>query len=497
MSTVKASPASGALEQELIDDMAQFEADPLGYVNYAFPWDEPGDLKGVKGPRAWQSEMFDDLGKHLQNPDTRFDVFQYAVASGHGIGKSAAIGMLLNWALSTCEDCKIILTANTDTQLRTKTMPEVNKWFRLAINSHWWKPTATAVYTVHKTHEKAWRADAIPWSEHNTEAFAGLHNKKKRIVVVFDEGSSISDKIWEVTEGALTDEETEIIWVAFGNPTRNTGRFRECFRRFRHRWKTKQIDSRAVEGTNKKQIEKWVEDFGEDSDFVKVRVRGIFPATSMKQFISTEDADNAYGLILEPRQYEFAPKILTVDPAWEGDDEFVISLRQGLHFKILRVIPKNDNDLQMASLIASLEDEEEADAVIIDGGYGTGIYSTGKTMKRKKWYLVWFSGETNDKGCLNKRAEMWKSARDWLKAGGAIPKDQQLYQELISPETVARMDGKLQIESKKDMKARGIPSPNRADSLVLSFAVPVPLKKTKEKKEPEYGSFSGPNGWMR
>jgi hypothetical protein len=69
------------------------------------------------------------------------------------------------------------------------------------------------------------RADAIPWSEENTEAFAGLHNKGRR----FDEASAISDKIWEVSEGALTDEDTEIVWLAFGNPTRNPGRFRDCF----------------------------------------------------------------------------------------------------------------------------------------------------------------------------------------------------------------------------------------------------------------------------
>ncbi|MEI7000490.1 terminase, partial [Klebsiella pneumoniae] len=89
---------------------------------------------------------------------------------------------------------------------------------------------------------------------HNTEAFAGLHNERKRIIVVFDEASNIADLVWEVAEGALTDEDTEIIWVAFGNPTRNTGRFRECFRKYRHRWKCAQIDSRTVEGTNKQQL---------------------------------------------------------------------------------------------------------------------------------------------------------------------------------------------------------------------------------------------------
>ncbi len=483
------------LEQQLIDDISGFADDPVGFIDYAFPWDEPGVLEGLKGPRVWQKEMFTELRDHLQNPETRFQPFLYAVSSGHGIGKSADIGMLLSWGMSTCEDCKVVLTANTDTQLRTKTMPEITKWFNLSINSHWWNLTATAIYTVDRKHEKTWRADAVPWSVHNTEAFAGLHNKRKRIIVVYDEASAIDDKVWDVTEGALTDEETEIIWIAYGNPTRNTGRFRECFRKFKHRWKGRQIDSRTVEGTNKIQIQKWIDDYGLDSDFVKVRVRGLFPAASVKQFISVDDVDKAFGLVLDPKKYNFAPKILTVDPAWEGDDEFVISCRQGLNFRILRCIPKNDNDIQMASLIGTIEDEEQADAVFIDAGYGTGIFSAGKTMKRK-WMLVWSAGKPNDRGCLNKRAEMWVAARDWLKEGGAIPKDAILHAELIAPETVGRLDGKIQIESKKDMKERGIPSPNRADSLILSFAYPVTGKPKEKPKPKNYTQGSGSQGWM-
>ncbi len=87
--------------------------------------------------------------------------------------------------------------------------------------------------------------------------------------MVFDEASNIADLVWEVAEGALTDEDTEIIWVAFGNPTRNTGRFRECFRKYKHRWKTAQIDSRTVEGTNKQQLQKWVDDYGKTATSLK------------------------------------------------------------------------------------------------------------------------------------------------------------------------------------------------------------------------------------
>lgn len=455
----------------IADAAVRYRHNPLGWARYAYDWGH-GELKAAPGPRTWQRAILSDIRDHLTDPVTRHKPLRLAVASGHGIGKSAEISMVLNWAMSTAKDCRVVVTANTEKQLITKTWPEVAKWMRLAVNADWWAVPAMSVYSVDPGCEKAWRADAVPWSENNTEAFAGLHNQGKRIVLIFDEASNIADKVWEVAEGALTDEDTEIIWLAFGNPTRNTGRFRECFRRYRHLWKTYQIDSRTVEGTNKDYLDEFVATHGEDSDIVKIRVRGQFPSQSVKQFISTMDVDAAFDRHLDPRAYQFAPKILTLDNAWEGDDEGVIGLRQGLHFRILATFAKNDNDIDIAQKLANLEDEHQADAVFVDAGYGTGVVSAGKTMRRA-WRLVWFAGESADPGCLNKRAEMWKLARDWLKEGGAIPPDQVLADELAAPETVSRLDGKIQIESKKDMKARGLPSPNRADSLVLSFAFPV------------------------
>lgn len=465
--------------QELVELAAACTHDPLRWARLAYDWGM-GELAGVIGPRKWQAEVMGDISVHLKNPETRHMPLMLSVASGHGIGKSACIGMIINWAMSTCEDCKIIVTANTDTQLRTKTSPEIGKWARLSITSSWFNPQSASVASLDPEHSKTWRCDMVPWSEHNTEAFAGLHNQGKRIVLIFDEASAIADKVWEVAEGALTDENTEIIWIAFGNPTRNTGRFRECFRRYKHRWIGRQIDSRTVEGTNKAQIQKWIDDYGEDSDFVKVRVRGLFPSMSSRQFISEVDVTEAYGKELRPDQYSFAPKILTCDPAWEGDDELVIGLRQGLAFRILHRMAKNDNDLVVAQILARFEDEEQADAVFVDAGYGTGIVSAGQGLGRD-WLLVWFASGSSDIGCLNKRAEMWKAARDWLKGGGAIPADPTLRDELQAPEIVPRIDGKTQIESKKEMKARGVPSPNRADALVLSFAFPVAKRNPADK----------------
>lgn len=490
--------------KEVLAGVEQYQLDPLGWANYAYNWGS-GELAN-ESVREWQREVLQHIGSKLQNPATRHHPIRIARASGHGIGKSALIGIIINWALSTCDDCRVVVTANTENQLTTKTSPEAAKWSRMSITADWFEAKTTSIKSTEAGHSETWRCDLVPWSANNTEAFAGLHNKGRRIVAIFDEASAIDDKIWEVAEGALTDDNTEIIWVVFGNPTRNTGRFRECFRKYAHLWNHKQIDSRTVEGTNRAYLDELVATYGEDSDIVKVRVRGMFPSASAKQFISTADVDAAYGRHLRPEQYDFAPIIITCDPAWEGDDELVIAKRQGLYFEVLRTIPKNDNDVQIASILSHLEDEHKADAVFIDAGYGTGIKSAGDTMGRE-WQLVWFAGEAVDKGYLNKRAEMWGHMKEWIKHGGAIPKDQRLYDDLIGPETVARLDGKVQLEGKQDMKKRGLPSPNRADALAISFAYPVEKKRValfpghhdrpRLLEHDPYASFAGHDPYSR
>lgn len=461
------------LNQQIIDLAASCRFDPERWSRLAWDWGH-GPLEEYDGPREWQSTINIMIRDHLADPSTRYTPLRIAVASGHGIGKSAEMGMLSNWAMSAWDDAKVVTTANTDKQLQTKTGPEISKWFRQSLTAHWFDVQATSIKSRDPEHKDTWRQDFIPWSEHNTEAFAGLHNAGKIILLLFDEASKIADEVWEVAEGALTDENTVIIFIAFGNPTRNVGRFRECFRKFRHRWKTLQIDSRTVPGTNKQFLQQLVDDHGEDSDIVKIRVRGQFPAQSAMQFISADDADAARRVSLRPEQYKFAPVILGVDPAWTGEDSLEIFLRQGLYHKSLVSLPRNDNDVEVANLIARLEDEHHAAAVHIDAGFGTGIKSAGDTMGRH-WKLVWFASAPSDPGYLNKRSEMWGEMKKALKNGAAIdPDDDVLYQDITSPETVARLDGKIQLQSKKEMKALGLPSPNRGDAMALTYAYPVP-----------------------
>lgn len=464
---------------ELFEALGALTHDPLAFVYFAYPWGEPGTpLENMEGPDEWQIQILKDIGEQLKKGKDLQTAIQEAVASGHGIGKSALISWLIHFAISTHENTRGVVTANTEGQLRTKTWPELSKWHNMFIAKDLFTYTATAIFSSDKDYEKTWRIDAIPWSKNSPESFAGLHNQGNRILVLFDEASAIDDVIWEVTEGALTDANTEIIWCAFGNPTRNSGRFRECFRKYRKFWNTYQIDSRTVKISNKAKIEEWLEAYGEDSDFFKVRVRGVFPSASDLQFISTEIADKAQKQVYKQGQFDHLPVIIGVDPAWTGSDSLEIVMRQGYYMKSLASIPKNDDDWRMAQLIAQFEDEYKADAVFIDMGYGTGIYSIGKQLGRK-WRLIEFGGKSNDPVYLNMRAYMWGQMKEWLREGGSIPpNDQALYDDIVGPEAIIDKNGHIQLESKKDMKDRGLPSPNKGDALALTFAARV-VKKSE------------------
>ncbi len=457
---------------QLVDIATNCRYDPLKWANVAWNWGH-GDLTNKK-IRNWQAEVMTEIGRHIQNPAKRHTPLRIAIGSGHGIGKSACMGMISNWAMSCWRGARVLATANTENQLRTKTSPEVATWFRRSISASLFSIDTMSI-KFREQSELPWVMDLVPWSEHNTEAFAGLHAEGRIILLLMDEASAIAEKIWEVAEGAMTDENTVIIWLAFGNFTRNVGRFRECFRKNRKYWITKQIDSREVEGTNKNFLNGLVEQYGKDSDFVKVRVRGMPPSAASRQLIPTHLVDQAFGRHLQQNSYNFASVILACDPAWTGDDELVIGLRQGLKFEILEKLPKNDNDIDIAHKLAWYEREHQADAVFIDFGYGTGIKSAGDTMGRE-WQLINFSEKAPIAGYANMRAFMWHAIAKWLGEGGAIPPDNVLYQDLISVETKPTLNGAIQLISKEDMKKLGLPSPNSGDALALTFARPV-IKK--------------------
>ena len=472
--------------QRLIDHMMNFSHDPAVHAALMYSWGE-GVLRGVPGPRAWQADVMAVIASHLADPATRFTPCRIARASGHGIGKSALIAMLIKWGLDTGVDTRVVATANTEGQLLTKTGPEIVKWHNLSHTRDWFRATATALVSNTPGRDRSWRSDLVTWSVTNTEAFAGLHNQGKRIILVFDEASGIPSKVWEVALGALTDEETEIIFLAFGNPTSNTGPFRECFGRFRKLWNAKQIDSRDVEGTNKAYLDELVETYGEDSDIVRVRVRGQFPSSSSMQFIGTALVDAAR--VRTPYPLVSDPIIFGLDCARFGDDHSTLAIRHG---RDARTRPwkrwHKQDAMTLAGDVALQAQLHRPDAIFVDAGnIGAAVIDRLRQLGVENVHEVWFgakgrdaiwSGEMRVK-TANKRSEMWTNMRGWL-SGGAIPDDETLATDLTSVEYGYAADQvSIQLEKKEHMKARGLASPDDADALALTFAEPVmPLMAT-------------------
>ena len=468
-------------EQKLQDMVAGYFDDPLGFVLFAFPWGEEGGLlESESGPDDWQQGVLLDVQKEMRDP-THEGAIQINVASGHGVGKTALIAWLIIWAMSTRAHPQIPVTANTKEQLLNKTWRELAKWHKMAINTHWFEWNATKFVKV--SDRETWFATAVTWSKERSEAFAGTH--EKHVIMIFDEGSAIDDTIYEVAEGAMTTPNS--MWFVFGNPTRNVGRFREIMPggRFAKRWTHFKVDSRTAKKADKTKIQQWIDDYGLDSDFVRVRVLGELPRSSSLQFIGVDLVEKAMskGQHSE-RLYRDLPKVMGIDVARFGDSESVIVRRQGL--QIVEIKKYRELDLMtFASIIAREINDWKPDAVFVDvTGIGAGVVDRLKSLNYYVTEVGFGNRAEKDKMYKNKRAEMWARMRDWLSDGGAVLHDDRLKSQLISVEYCFDGGDRLQLEKKEDLLSRGLESPDIADAIALTFAESVRLTNPGRGQSP-------------
>ncbi len=457
--------------------MARFRNDPYGFVIFNWPWGQEGtELEHESGPEEWQRDWLLDLGKKCEenafDGKTPVDPVRMATVSGHGIGKTALTCWVILWVMSTRPKCNVTVTASNLPQLQHKTWAQLAKWKRLALNGDWFEYSNSRgnLSLRAKAHEEEWFTIGITCKEENSEAFQGQHAPTSSSVYIFDEASAVPDIIWEAAEGGLTDGEP--MFFVFGNPTRNVGAFADCFGKNRHRWIRRQIDSRTVSRGNKKLFEEWIEDYGEDSDWVRVRVRGVFPRAGSSQFIGNDIVALAKGRVVHPSAYTWSPKLIGVDVAREGDDQSVIIRRQGLMVQGIRKLRLDDLMVLASHIVREIEDYDP-DAVFLDAvGVGAGVLDRLRQLG-KVVVPVKASEKATKPGYYNMRAQMWGDMREWLKNGGCIPDDPDLERELISQEYGFSHNELIQLVGKKEMKNMGVPSPDIADALSFTFAYPV------------------------
>lgn len=481
--------------------------DPEAFVLFAFPWGQKGTpLEHFSGPRKWQRKVLRDLAAHIAKNKTAdaFEVMRMATASGRGIGKSALVSWLILWMLTTRIGSTTIVSANSEAQLRSVTWAEITKWLALLMNSHWFEVSATRVMPAKwlaelverdlKKGTRYWSVEGRLWSEENPDAYAGVHNFDG-VMVVFDEASGIPDAIWSVTAGFFTENTPSRFWLAFSNPRRNEGYFYECFNAKRDFWRTQNIDARQVEDTDKAVYEQIIAEYGPDSVQAKVEVYGEFPDDSDDQFITPRVVEEAMG---RPRyKDESAPRVIGVDPARGGHDSTVILVRQGRDIIDIKRYHGDDTMTTVGRVIDAIEEYNPTLTVIDEGGLGYGILDRLKEQRYKVRGVNFGWKAKNPVMYQNKRSEMWGEMKTWLQTA-SLPADRQLKGDLVGPHQKFNSSGAILLESKKDMKARGLASPDAADALAVTFAYPLASREARDRPRRIVMGQGGAitNSWM-
>lgn len=483
-------------EAELAEFIGTFYDDPLGFVLAAYPWGEEGSLKEHAGPDTWQRECLEQIGEQVKarkfDGVTAVGPIRIAVSSGHGIGKSVLVAWLVDWIMSTRPNAQGTITANTITQLDTKTWAAIQRWTKLCLTSHWFSVNSERMYRVGS--KESWFCAKQSSKEENSEAFAGQHAADSTSFYIFDEASAIPDPIYEVAEGGLTDGEPMVF--LFGNPTRNTGNFHKaCFGSMQHRWHPIIVDSRTSRFTNKTQIQEWLDDYGEDSDFFRVRVTGRPPNASDAQFIDSMRIWQAQKNT--PMVMPQDPLIAGVDVSGGGSAWTVCRFRRGLDARSLAPIRltgeqtmKDDRQLVVSMLAERLQQTgpNKITAMFVDSAFGSPIVVHLRNRGFENVYEVNFGGASPDPHQANQRAYQWNKLKEWLPRGSIDKHDARLESDMAGPGFHLNKKNQLVLEPKESMIARGLASPDDGDALSLTFAQPV--IKVEDDDAPPYRPVS-------
>src|SRR5574341_1289982 len=484
-------PIRYANEDELIAHLLTFADDPAGFVYTVYPW-QIEELEAMAEYCLRQKFALDH--------DLPLDIFRAAYSSGRGPGKSALFGMASHWLISTHIGAQAIVAANTETQLRAKTFPEFGRWFTSAINSHWFVMEALRISIVpwladlaakHPTEggrgidPKYWNVIGQTWTEENPSAFAGSHNPYG-LLVGFDEASGIPAPVWDTADGFFTDRSVFRAFLAASQMRENQGRFFELFNneKIGKGWGKRCITIRDFPGVDQKWVRDQIDRYGEGSDFVRVEIDGMAPRTSSAQFIASEYARSAEENVFSPN-FD-APLLLGVDPAPRGITAW--RFRQGQDARACcgketmgKLYGKDNHEI--ASEVMRLDAKYRPDAICIDFGMGTGVIDIlkrvklwGKLVEVKFGESPMRDGEAGSRAC-----ELWCEMRDWL-PNGMIERDPDLFAQLTDRgwKWSGREDGKKVLESKDDLKRRGVKSPDDADALACTFAVPMIRRRRNE-----------------
>lgn len=429
-----------------------YATDPAGFVL---------DVLNAE-PDPWQADMLTMVASGKR---------RISVRAGHGVGKSTACAWLLIWHMVTRFPQKAVVTAPTAGQLFDALFAEVKTWInRLPGPIRELFDTTSEKITLRSAPEASF-ISARTSSADRPEALAGVHSE--HVLLICDEASAIPEAVYESAAGSMSGEHACTILI--GNPTRNTGLFFKTHHQLASEWATMHVsclDSRRVSSDFVKQIR---DTYGEASNAYRVRVLGEFALREDDTLIPAELIDSAMSrdIALDPQ----APLVFGLDVARFGDDRSALCKRRG--GVVLEI--KTWQGLDLMQLTGAVVNEIKLDSpveVCIDAiGIGSGVADRLREvcgMQKLKVQVrdvnVSEASAMNDQAA-KLRDELWIAVKDWLaKRACKLPKDDDLRAELAAPTYTFTSNGKLKVEGKQEMKRRGQRSPDKADSLCLTFA---------------------------
>lgn len=463
--------------KELIDALDVYYDDPEAFLE---------DLLGIKCD-DWQSEVAADI--------VSYD--KIAVKSGQGVGKTALEAGLIIWFLLCRPYSKVIATAPTMQQLYDVLWAEIAKWLNSSMVKNLLTWTKTKVYVAGDS--ERWFATAKTATK--PENMQGFHEDYMLIVV--DEASGVADPIMEAILGTLTGRENKLLMM--GNPNRIDGVFYDAFNKDRDKYRTHTVSSRDSVRTSKDNIAMLESKYGKDSDVVRVRIDGQFPKGALDSFISLETVELACSKNNRVRPEEVASSDtlhIGVDVARFGDDKTVITPRISTKVFEFRKFSKRDTMETAGNVIRCCMDFMNRFSYlrhciikVDDSGVGGGVTDRLKEVVREQklpyTVIPVNNGESATDGYyFNLGCQIWGRVKELLETNFSnkvqgktddqgipiseieLPYDEEMIKQLSVRKYHMTSKGKIQLESKEDMKKRGIGSPDTADSLTLAFYEP-------------------------
>lgn len=440
-------------------------ADPLQFVQHAFAWGE-NDLKDRTGPDEWQTDFLNQLSEAIDARQPG-EVIKMAVKTGRGVGKTAMEAWLILWLMTTRPNFAGFATANTGDQLDDKLWRELALWHGRAVNKDEFTWSASRFY--HNSAKNTWGVDALKQSEHNPDALGGLHNNGRGQCAIVDEGSGVSGPIYDVIEATMTDPDSFVF--VFGNPLRKSGRFYELFTRFAHRWHTFTVDSRKSNVANQNTIREAIEDYGIDSDYVRMNVLGDFPKADSQTLIPLPLIDAA--LVRKTEGNDAYRPVWGLDVARFGDDRTSLCIRR--HRKVEKVETWRELDtMQTAGRIKLAYDEcardDRPSMIVVDViGIGAGVVDRLRELELPVRALNVSEMPAVRSKFHRLRDEMWWKGREWFEGLNVECHDRQIAAELSDVLFNYTSAGQIKVEPKQDIKERLGRSPDVGESLLLSL----------------------------